>query len=879
MSSGTPLPSRPAPVPPDMSSQVIQSSQLWDEAYDRLQKWDRWTRFLAIMEKKQNAVKVTDAAAVSQILENVKQQADAAKNGRSRLLRQTCSKVIDVLHKVKDVGTAVAALNPYASLGWSLVSFLLQGAVNNRDIEQLCWDELPRIVSLITQHQTVEALYEPQKAASTAHQQFKESLVGLYTNVLKYQVEVVIYAASKMEKLKALFQASDDSVVKQSLNAIEEQQKRVRDIQVTVDRQVTDGQFKQVAAGIDEIRAAIVDLEILVRQQSVDLSNISKRVDEQYRDKVLKWLSPYLQENTHKRAEKTAAEGIGTWLMNDSRLRDWLESSLPAAFWLQGIMGSGKSCLTHHVIDHIRKNIKSAPNQRMAFFYCDNTDQLAVAEMDRVDKIMRNLLKQLAIEQDHVYNEIKQKYDEMHNSSHLTAVECVDILVGLSSQTRILYLVIDALDESPEDVQMDLTNYLQEITRRATGSVKVFISGRHRVRDYLESWTSHKIDIGGKNKEDVAHIVTKRVNEYSQHPKFRRLYYDVDHSRSTHVLDVIQRNAGGMFRWAEMALSLLHQSKTFDGMTRKLEQLPRLDTLNSVYDRIWTSALEDADETEQNVIKTLAMLALYGGSTGQPERLVSQVHLIPDFLGVFGDFWPFERVLTLQHSSVREFFLARPTSEFSEVNGHVFMSELCLSAILTIEANSDYIRYAVNSWFHHLRRLKQISDKDLDSILEEHHALKSQVEKFLGGSSPRKEFMTLFDRTLRGDLLIPIEPIAFPPSTVFYRIALGMDIRDLNIDSILVQALSLHSSIPGRYLFREAMENFLAGTLDRMRHWESPLQYAMRRQNKSAVTWLKSTGQFDESGYFLPEAKERFVVNQNLFWTTLDAKMQGSQRA
>jgi lipopolysaccharide biosynthesis regulator YciM len=107
--------------------------------------------------------------------------------------------------------------------------------------------------------------------------------------------------------------------------------------------------------------------------------------------------------------------------------------------------GSGKSCLTHFVIDHIGKSIQSTRNHPMAFFYCNNTDQLAGAEMNHVDKIMTNLLKQLAIEQNCVCAEVKQKYDEMHNNSHLTAVECVDINIGMFSQTRILYVIIDAL--------------------------------------------------------------------------------------------------------------------------------------------------------------------------------------------------------------------------------------------------------------------------------------------------------------------------------------------------------------------------------------------------------------------------------------------------
>jgi hypothetical protein len=140
-----------------------------------------------------------------------------------------------------------------------------------------------------------------------------------------------------------------------------------------------------------------------------------------------------------------------------------------------------------------------------------------------------------------------------------------------------------------------------------------------------------------------------------------------------------------------MAPSLLHQAETFDGMTRKLERLPRLDIFNAVCEKIWTSTLENTDVPERQTMKTLIMSAVHVYSQ-LPERLISQSYLLPDFVEVAREFGL--GLLALQHSLVTEFSLSYLTYESAEVIGHNFMCELCLSAILANGGNHDYLYYA-----------------------------------------------------------------------------------------------------------------------------------------------------------------------------------------
>ena len=231
----------------------LRSSTLWDEAFDQIQTSKRWSLFLKITERK-DVQKANDPDAITQILQYVQKHAETARNGRLRLLRKSCSKLLDVLNQLKDVGTAAAALNPYASIAWSGVSFLLQAAVNNRDVEQLCWDELPRICSLVSRYQTFEEVYEAEQASTKAQTLLRDALVKLYVGILEYQIEVVVFAGSKMEKFKTIFKDSSQSVVQQALQTIEGAQLQVRELQSVVDGEFSRGNFKHLSKHVAELK-------------------------------------------------------------------------------------------------------------------------------------------------------------------------------------------------------------------------------------------------------------------------------------------------------------------------------------------------------------------------------------------------------------------------------------------------------------------------------------------------------------------------------------------------------------------------------------------------------------------------------------------------
>ena len=317
----------------------INGSALWDQAYIEIQKSDHWLVFHEIIERKR-IDKVTDPEAVAQTVREVQKHAAASRNGRLRMVRDSCSKILDVLNHVKAVGDAVASLNPYSSLAWSIVSFLIEASVRSREVESICWDELPQIVSLISRYQTVQDLYHAETSSTKAQKRLQDALIQLYTGILEYQITAVITTGSKMERLKNMFRDVPESTIKQAADAITDKQKHVMELRSDVDREISDGQFTELTTDNREIKTAVADLEVIVSQMTLEIDKIAESEDQKHRDKIVKWLSSYPHENSHKKTEKTALEGTGSWLLEHATFKAWLSSTLPAAFWLKGFMGS-----------------------------------------------------------------------------------------------------------------------------------------------------------------------------------------------------------------------------------------------------------------------------------------------------------------------------------------------------------------------------------------------------------------------------------------------------------------------------------------------------------------------------------------------------------
>lgn len=110
----------------------FSSQELWNEAVKILRSSNDtatdWNHYVTILDKTGLAgpSSVQDANRIQDIAIQIKKQCEdkdsklvLSLGGRSLNIRKVLENTIQVLIKVKDLGSAVASLNSYASLAWS----------------------------------------------------------------------------------------------------------------------------------------------------------------------------------------------------------------------------------------------------------------------------------------------------------------------------------------------------------------------------------------------------------------------------------------------------------------------------------------------------------------------------------------------------------------------------------------------------------------------------------------------------------------------------------------------------------------------------------------------------------------------------------------
>jgi hypothetical protein len=405
---------------------------------------------------------VTIAKQLSDQLEKSKTSLKLA--GRTIVIRDVLSNVLDALSVIKDVGASLTSLNPYASLAWGGLQFFVQAAVNNKEIAALCWDELPRMLRLMSQYQTFENLYDIPKLEKTRIH-LEDALVQLFSAILRYQVVIVKYASSRTDRFKAAFQDRLASIPRRVLDDIKQYEDEVVKMQGFADREITDTHFQYLTeasnANSERLRKISLDLrQYFLKAQEFDtktvsyIESISTSLETTRKDTILAWISTIAYRNVHNSRDRKAMDGTGQWLVLHPEYVKWRASKQTSVFWLYGMMGCGKSCLTHTVIEDIRTTRSHIITQNFAYFYCNGSSEQGRRDIEKVDNILRCLLKQLSCvgEEDRLMDSIIKTYNEIHQGGHLSDDQSEALIRTLVDQSEMTTIVIDGLDECSETV-------------------------------------------------------------------------------------------------------------------------------------------------------------------------------------------------------------------------------------------------------------------------------------------------------------------------------------------------------------------------------------------------------------------------------------------
>ena len=131
----------------------VVSSAIWSRAVQEVEQTAIWSKYCEIIRREQlSSISVNpnqhmqqvSAQQISEISQLVTKLHVDKRNTQNQSLRSFIEKSMAFVVAIKDAGSAVAALNPYASLGWSVLQLLLSAATASHAVQTECYEALPQ---------------------------------------------------------------------------------------------------------------------------------------------------------------------------------------------------------------------------------------------------------------------------------------------------------------------------------------------------------------------------------------------------------------------------------------------------------------------------------------------------------------------------------------------------------------------------------------------------------------------------------------------------------------------------------------------------------------------------------------------------------------
>ena len=487
------------------------------------------------------------------------------------------------------------------------------------------------VTTHISKYPVIEQLYAG--IDSDLSQGLRTSLLHFYTLILKFQVHVIKYFDPNHKGSRTLEGMNPLAVDrnKKEMQAIEEARHRVDADIILVDAEVSKLGIDNLKEGQEDQRQRLAAVKEGIKALSQDMeggfSQAEKHQQERHKDLIEMWKGPleemktnaeqermqmelnYLSEvrnwlstanpwNDHARSIEQRPMLLGKWLTDDSHFNDWRTSSSSSILWLHGFAGTGKTGLVCRVVEDLRKQFMDQGSSqeigRLAIFYCSND----IAKSSREDafsrsdpeEVLRSIVSQVSTTKQgmEVAPIVEERYEAFGPGSDSSRTmdyrDCVEILAEIS-QSMPITIVLDAFDELNRDRSPKLVEYLEEIIRRSSKNVKVFVSTRSflAIESYLNAGPS--IEVTRERNGDDVHEFIERMLEDRINDK-TLLDGAVDPDLRQKITDTLTTRAGNMFLYASLLITQLcdkNHTNDADSIRKKLEELPK--DLTDMYSR------------------------------------------------------------------------------------------------------------------------------------------------------------------------------------------------------------------------------------------------------------------------------------------------------
>jgi len=198
--------------------------------------------------------------------------------------------------------------------------------------------------------------------------------------------------------------------------------------------------------------------------------------------KIVAWLAPPDPWTNHASARQHHESQTGGWLLQSTQYTNWKTGAV-SHLWMYGKAGCGKTILSSTAIEDIRDTCEKDADASYAFFYFSFSDERKQSD----DDLLRSLVAQLGWRELGLSMLRKAYEDPKQNVPGPDELEKI-LLASIRSCSKV-YLLVDALDECPEDngTRQSVLARIERLTQD-TPNLKIFATSREldRIRKSME---------------------------------------------------------------------------------------------------------------------------------------------------------------------------------------------------------------------------------------------------------------------------------------------------------------------------------------------------------------------------------------------------------
>ncbi|CAN9292594.1 unnamed protein product [Alternaria alternata] len=297
--------------------------------------------------------------------------------------------------------------------------------------------------------------------------------------------------------------------------------------------------------------------------------------------------------------ENLRADEACEFLLKHPNFIEWYCTSNTQQLVLYGQMGSGKTVAIAYLVDELnRRDEHQLPRPKVCYYYCrdDDTGQA----INILSTLILALLEQLSGLKRTFYDWYKEK----QACGVLEPATNAKILGGflesvLATLDRMLFIVIDGLDECDSISRKTLFEYLKRLSNK-TPRLKILLSSRPEegILEQLEQVS--RIDMKSDANRDfviVRHTVEGRLSHLSTDVK--KL-----------VTETLSCRAQGSAIWSKMAIELIEVRKirALGPMRLFLDEMPLPGQLSNLYDKLLVR--NSSNDIENQELATIALRLL-----------------------------------------------------------------------------------------------------------------------------------------------------------------------------------------------------------------------------------------------------------------------------